>query len=240
MSAEATGLVHVLDDDADVRESLGSVLRAEGFAVRMHATPQGFLDAYDRASPSCLLLDIRLQQADGLAVQDHLRRRDIPVPVILMTGHGDVPMAVRGMKAGAVDFLAKPFSDVALLAALATALERDAARCADAASILALRQRHDSLTPREKEVAALVAAGLMNKQIGFELALEVSTVKIHRGQVMRKMAAGSLADLVRMVERLALRPSGIGRHARPSRTAARPGGNPDGRSETGRSPTGRD
>ena len=212
----AMGHVHVLDDDADVRDSLGSFLRAEGFGVSLHAAPESFFDAYDSKSPSCLLLDIRLEQADGLAVQETLQRRDILVPIILMTGHGDVPMAVRGMKAGAVDFLAKPFSDVVLLTALATALERDMVRCRDAAEMLALRQRHDSLTPREKEVAALVAAGLMNKQIGFELALEVSTVKIHRGQVMRKMAADSLADLVRMFERLEMRLHGVRRHSRPS------------------------
>jgi len=215
MSNALGGRVHVLDDDEDIRDSLGSLLRAEGFTVFLHATEDKFIAAHDGRVPSCLLLDIRLGKADGLEVQDGLKHRGIAVPVIIMTGHGDVPMAVRGMKAGAIDFLTKPFSDANLLAAVQIALEKNAARCREAAEMLTLRQLYESLTPREREVAGLVAAGLMNKQIGFRLGLELSTVKIHRGQVMRKLAAPSLADLVRMFERLGLRPPGIGRYSQP-------------------------
>ena len=215
MTETSRGHVHVLDDDADVRDALGSFLRAEGFTASLHATPEHFLAGYDSGVASCLLLDIRLERADGLEVQESLQAAGVKVPVIIMTGHGDVPMAVRGMKAGAIDFLSKPFSDAGLLAALTTALGRDEARCRTEADTLDLRQRYDSLTPREREVAGLVAAGLMNKQIGFRLALELSTVKIHRGQAMRKMDAPSLADLVRMLERLGLRASGVGRYSRP-------------------------
>jgi len=215
MSNALRGRVHVLDDDEDIRDSLGSLLRAEGFCVVLHATEDEFIAAHDGTVPSCLLLDIRLGKADGLEVQDGLRRRDVAVPVIIMTGHGDVPMAVRGMKAGAIDFLTKPFSDANLLAAVQIGLEKDAARCREAAEMQTLRQLYAALTPREREVAGLVAAGLMNKQIGFRLGLELSTVKIHRGQVMRKLAAASLADLVRMFERLELRPPGIGRYSQP-------------------------
>ncbi|GAN54068.1 response regulator transcription factor [Tanticharoenia sakaeratensis] len=207
-----TARVHILDDDADVRDALDSLLRAEAFEVMLHDTHEAFLDAYDEARNCCLLLDVRLGDVDGLDVQAALPGRGIDVPVIVMTGHGDVPMAVRGMKAGAIDFLSKPFPDDALLGAIDRALARDCARLAASAERTALQGRYALLTPREREVAGLVVAGLMNKQIAGRLGLELVTVKIHRGQAMRKMEAQSLADLVRMLERLGVRATGISRY----------------------------
>jgi FixJ family two-component response regulator len=205
------GLVHVLDDDAEVRGSLGSLLRAEDFDVALHATPEDFLAARPADIPSCLVLDIRLGGQSGLDFQERLAEDGLAIPVILITGHGDIPMTVRGMKAGAIDFLPKPFEDEQLLAAILAALGVDAVRRSETAGDAQLRAHFARLTPRESEVMALVVTGLMNKQVAARLALSEITVKIHRGNVMRKMEAQSLADLVRMAEQLGVRDASIHR-----------------------------
>ncbi|OUJ13707.1 response regulator transcription factor [Acetobacter sp. DsW_063] len=201
----ARGRVHVVDDDADVRGSLDSLLRSENFEIFLHENSAVFLEAYDPLMPACLLLDIRLEKEDGLEVQEKLLAEDIRLPVVIMTGHGDVPSAVRSMKQGAVDFLSKPFSDDALLAALDKALSADRERLRAQNDRSALDALYATLTPREKDVAILAVSGLMNKQIAAELGIETITVKVHRGKVMRKMEARSLADLVRMLEALGVR-----------------------------------
>jgi len=206
-----TALIHVLDDDAEVRGSLGSLLRSAGFDVALHATPGDFLAAGGAPGPSCLILDIRLSGENGLDFQERMKADGVAIPVILITGHGDIPMTVRGMKAGAVDFLPKPFSEDQMLAAIHAALERDSARRAAAVDGARLQLCHDRLTPREREVMALVVTGLMNKQVAARMNLSEITVKIHRGNVMRKMEAQSLADLVRMAEALGIRDESIHR-----------------------------
>jgi FixJ family two-component response regulator len=203
--------VCVIDDDAEVRGSLGSLLRSAGFDVALFETPQDFLDAGVPDVASCLVLDIRLRGQSGLDFQETLAGQNILIPVILITGHGDIPMTVRGMKAGAVDFLPKPFSDDQMLASVAAAIDRDRARRADAAGNEVLRQCYDRLTPREREVMGFVVTGLMNKQVAARMDLSEITVKIHRGNVMRKMEAQSLADLVRMAELLGVRDETIKR-----------------------------
>ncbi|HWL69731.1 MAG TPA: response regulator [Geminicoccus sp.] len=205
------GRVCVIDDDPDVRGALGSLLRSAGFEAALYDTPEEFLAEGPPATASCLVLDVRLRGENGLDFQERLAGGGISIPVILITGHGDIPMTVRGMKAGAVDFLPKPFSDEQMLEAVAAAIETDRARRAAAAEMQALRQRHDRLTPREREVMALVVTGLMNKQVAARMALSEITVKIHRGNMMRKMEAQSLADLVRMAELLDVRDDTIHR-----------------------------
>jgi FixJ family two-component response regulator len=204
-------LVHIIDDDAGIRGSLGSLFRSAGFNVALHATTDEFRGADPVDAASCLVLDIRLQGENGLDFQEWLAAERHAIPVILITGHGDIPMTVRGMKAGAVDFLSKPFSDEQMLGAVAVAIEKSRALRAVAADNAALRQCYDTLTAREAEVMGLVAAGLMNKQIAGRLNLSEITVKIHRGNMMRKMAAQSLADLVRMAELLGIRDASIHR-----------------------------
>jgi FixJ family two-component response regulator len=196
--------VLVVDDDLDLRESLGSLLRSIGLKVALFGTATELLAANRVESPGCLVLDVRLPGVSGLDFQTQLARAGINMPIIFMTGHGDVPMTVRAMKAGAVDFLTKPFRDQDMLDAVTAALERDRARRETEQAIGGVRQLYAALTPREKEVMAFVTKGLMNKQIAGEMGLSEITVKIHRGNVMRKMAARSLADLVRMAESLGL------------------------------------
>ena len=196
--------VLVVDDDLDLRESLGSLLRSIGLKVALFGTATELLAANRVEGPGCLVLDVRLPGVSGLDFQTQLARAGINMPIIFMTGHGDVPMTVRAMKAGAVDFLTKPFRDQDMLDAVTAALERDRTRRAAEQEIEGVRQLYAALTPREKEVMGFVTKGLMNKQIAGEMALSEITVKIHRGNVMRKMAARSLADLVRMAESLGL------------------------------------
>lgn len=193
-----TPIVHVVDDDAPLAAALDSLFRSIGLETRSYGSAQAFLDAKKPDSPGCLVLDVRLPGVSGLDFQAQLDELGIGLPVILMTGHGDIPMSVRGMKAGAVDFLAKPFRDQDLIDAVAIAIERDKARRADAESDADLQARYGTLSPREKQVMALVVAGKMNKQVAWDLELSEITVKIHRGSAMRKMKARTLPDLVRM------------------------------------------
>lgn len=204
----ATDTVIVVDDDPSVREALDSLLRSVGLAVRQYGSVQAFLEAKLPEGPCCLVLDVRLPGQSGLDLQDELARAGIRPPIIFITGHGDIPMTVRAMKAGAVEFLVKPFRDQDLLDAVGVGLARDRARREAEAGDAELRRKFETLTPREREVLALVATGRLNKQIAGEIGVSEITVKVHRGQAMRKMAARSLADLVRMADRLGLAPSG--------------------------------
>lgn len=205
-------LICVIDDDAEVRGSIDSLLRSAGFAVRTFDGPESYLACAEADQASCLLLDIRLNGADGLDFQQALAESEVHVPVILITGHGDIPMTVRGMKAGAVDFLAKPFDEETMLAAVNEAVARDRQRRSQMDEGADVRARYEALTPREGEVMALVTAGLMNKQVAGRLGLSEITVKIHRGNLMRKMQAQSLADLVRMAEMLGARDTSVTRY----------------------------
>lgn len=211
------GLVCVLDDDPEIRGSLRSLLRFEGYDVLDFASPHEFLASDKITAADCLLLDVRLGSDNGLDFQDELIRKGHGIPVILMTGHGDIPMSVRAMKAGAVDFLPKPFSEGELLAAVATAVERAAESRAENGAQEAWRTAYQSLSTREREVMALVTAGLMNKQVAGRLNLSEITVKTHRGNMMRKMQAQSLADLVRIAEGLGVRETSVTRYPAPAR-----------------------
>jgi FixJ family two-component response regulator len=199
--------VVVVDDDAAVREALQNLLHSVGLKVQLFGSVQEFLGGKRPDGPSCLVLDVRLPGQSGLDLQDELVKVNIHLPVIFITGHGDIPMSVRAMKAGAVEFLTKPFRDQELLDAIQTALERDRARREQEQTVAALRRDFESLTPREREVMAHVVSGRLNKQIAADLGLSEITVKVHRGNVMRKMHARSLADLVRMADRLSRAPA---------------------------------
>lgn len=207
----ATGCVHVIDDDPEIRGSLQSLLRSAGFSVVLHESPASFLDSGTPAEAACLVLDVRLRQESGLDFQQRLIDEAIAIPVILITGHGDIPMTVRAMRMGAVDFLPKPFSDEQMLDAVSTALARDRARRLSSESDAHVRRLYERLTSREREVMGLVTAGLMNKQVAAHMGLSEITVKIHRGNMMRKLEAQSLADLVRMAEQLGVRKQGVRR-----------------------------
>ena len=202
-------VVFVIDDDASMRGALDNLLSSVGLDVRVFPSPQEFLGAERPHAPGCILLDLRLPGMSGLAVQQEFAIRGIALPVIFISGYADVPITVRAMKAGAVEFLTKPFHEQELLDAVHAAIERDAARHSEAGPASNLRARFDTLTPREREVMGLVAAGRANKQIAAELGVSLVTVKVHRGHVMHKMLAGSVAELVRMSDQLGLRaPSG--------------------------------
>ena len=198
-------IVFVIDDDASVREALGNLFRSVGFRVEVFGSASEFLQSKLPDVPSCLILDIRLPRVSGLDFQAELADAGIHIPIIFMTGHGDIPMSVRAMKAGAVDFLTKPFRDQDMLDAVTTAIERDRNSRNEAKILSSLQALFATLTPREQEVMALVTAGLMNKQIAAKIGVAEITVKIHRGHIMKKMAAKSLADLVRMAQTLGIR-----------------------------------
>jgi FixJ family two-component response regulator len=196
------GLVHVLDDDASVRTALTRLLSAVGYEVRAHATAASYLLQPPSDGPTCLILDVRMPEANGLDIQDALARLRVPVPIIFLTGHGDIPMSVKAMRAGASDFLTKPVKGEQLLAAVRAALATQTARNADRTQQGELKARYDTLTAREREVFEGVVAGKLNKQIAAQLNIAERTVKAHRSQVMEKMQANSVADLVRQAEQL--------------------------------------
>jgi len=200
-------VVFVVDDDPSVREMLGSLFRSIGLRVGLFGSAPELLQSELPDVPSCLVLDIRLPGLGGLDLQAELAEANICIPIIFVTGYGDIPMSVRAMKRGAVDFLTKPFRDQDLIDAVSTALDRDRKRRQYDKSVFDLRTRFESLTVREQQVMALATAGLMNKQTAAEVGLSEFTVKIHRGNVMRKMEARSLADLVKMAETLGLHPA---------------------------------
>jgi FixJ family two-component response regulator len=197
-------VVFVVDDDASVRDALSSLFRSVGLQVELFESAAEFIRHKLPDAACCLVLDVRLPGMSGLDFQAELAKAKIQIPIVFMTGHGDIPMSVRAMKAGASDFLAKPFRDQDMLDAVATALQRHRKERDSQRAAATLRESYELLTSREREVMALVTAGLMNKQAAAELGLSEITVKIHRGQVMRKMNAKSLADLVRMAESLGL------------------------------------
>jgi FixJ family two-component response regulator len=197
-------VVFVVDDDLSVREAIESLIRSVGLRVETFETAQEFLRSTRPDAPGCVVLDVRLPGLSGLDLQRELAAHGINLPVIFITGHGDIPMSVRAMKAGALEFLTKPFRDQDLLDAIQQALERDLSARQQRTETAELRERFDSLTSREREVIGLVVSGLLNKQIAGELGTSEVTIKIHRSQVMKKMGAGSLAELVRMTEKLGI------------------------------------
>src|SRR5262245_45407982 len=198
-------IVFVIDDDASLRAALSSLIRSVGLQVELFASASEFLGRQRPDTPSCLVLDIRLPGLSGLDFQAELAKSNIRIPVIFITGHGDIPMTVRAMKGGAVEFLTKPFRDQDLLDAIQLALARDHARHDSETATSSLRSKFNTLTPREQEVMALVTGGLMNKQVAAELGVTEVTVKVHRGNVTRKMGAKSFAELVRMADTLGVR-----------------------------------
>ncbi|HEX8265626.1 MAG TPA: response regulator transcription factor [Pyrinomonadaceae bacterium] len=201
---EETPIIYVVDDDESVRESLDSLIRSIGMRAAVFASATEFLKAKRFDAPGCLILDVRLPGLSGLDLQGELNREGVSVPIIFVTGHGDIPMTVRAMKAGAVEFLTKPFREQDLLDAIGQAVKRDRERRKTNNELNELRTHFAQLTPREKEVMELVAAGMLNKQIAYKLGTSEVTIKVHRSQVMQKMKADSVADLVRMSERLGI------------------------------------
>ncbi len=209
---DATPIVFVVDDDVSVRESLELLIRCAGWTAETFASAQEFVSRPRVPAPSCLVLDVSLPGLNGLELQQRVAAERTDMPIIFITGHGDVPMSVQAMKAGAVEFLTKPFGDDILLSAIRNALERSRAALTHEGEIRALRDAYASLTSREREVMALVVTGRLNKQVGGELGISEITVKAHRGKVMRKMKAGSLADLVKMAAQLRLAPATMRNH----------------------------
>jgi len=199
-------IVFVVDDDVSVRESLDLLIRFAGWQSETFASAVDFLARPRTTTPSCLVLDVSLPDLDGLELQKLIASERTDMPIIFITGHGDVPMTVKAMKGGAVEFLTKPFEDEVLLSAIRHAIKRSAAVLDDQAETSALRSSYESLTPREREVMQLVVAGMLNKQIGLKLGISEVTVKAHRGKMMQKMKAESLADLVKTAVRLGLAP----------------------------------
>jgi len=201
-------LVHIIDDDESVRNALDTLFRSVDMKTSLHASAQDFMDAAKPDLPSCLVLDVRLPGISGLDFQQRMAQMNVRIPVVLITGHGDIPMSVRAMKAGAIDFLTKPFRDQEMLDAVGQAIEKDRARRAEDREVNEIRKRFATLSARERQVMALVTAGKMNKQVAGALGLSEITVKVHRGRAMQKMAARTLADLVRMASSLQLSAEG--------------------------------
>jgi FixJ family two-component response regulator len=202
---EAHGVVFIVDDDAAMRRSLSSLFRSVGLRVEVFASAQDFLRCTPPNLPGCLVLDVRLPGLSGLDLQRRMAEANLDIPIVFITAHGDIPMSVRAMKAGAVEFLTKPFRDQDLLDATHLGLERDREARAQRADSQELHHRYHSLTSRDREVMACVVAGLLNKQIAAELGMSETTVKVHRHRVMEKMGADSLAELVRMADRVSIR-----------------------------------
>lgn len=200
--SEPESMVFVIDDDPSVRRAIDRLIRSVGLHVELFASPQEFLARELPNVPSCIVLDIRLPGISGLNFQRQLAKSDVQIPIIFITAHGDIPIAVRAMKAGAVEFLTKPFRDQDLLDAIHLALERDRSRRQQETYLAELRERYESLSPREREVISLVVTGMLNKQIAAQIGTAENTVKVHRSRAMEKMRASSLADLVKMTERL--------------------------------------
>jgi FixJ family two-component response regulator len=207
MMAPDDPIVYIVDDDLSVRQALSSVIRSVGLRVETFASAQEFVRHARADAPACLVLDMLLPDTSGLDLVRELEVMHVPVPVIFITGHGTIPMSVRAMKAGAIEFLTKPFQEEDLLAAIHQALERDRAARAERAMLAELRERLERLTPRERDVLALIVTGRMNKQIAAELGTAEQTIKQHRGRVMQKLGVTSVAELVRLVERAADRRS---------------------------------
>jgi len=203
---EEQSVIFVIDDDPSMRDALEDLLRSIDLDVRVFKSTQEFLASGRPDVPGCLVLDVRIPGQGGLNLQQALAASGIDLPIVFITGHGDIPMAVQAIKAGAIDFLTKPFRDQELLDAIQAGVEQDRARRRDAGLMAELRKRLDTLTPRERQIMALVASGQPNKQIAAELEISEATVKFHRGQVMRKMQAKSLPELVRMADRLGCQP----------------------------------
>jgi len=204
MKSAAVPTVFIIDDDRGMRQAIQDLVESVGLRAEAFATGQDFLKKQPAGNPSCLVLDVRLPQLSGLDFQRQLAETGVQIPIIFITAHGDIPMSVRALKSGAVEFLTKPFRDQDLLDAIQQALQRDSAAREQQAEIHALKERHQSLTVREREVMTLVVSGMLNKQIASEIGASEATVKIHRGHVMQKMQAGSVVELVRMVDKLKL------------------------------------
>jgi FixJ family two-component response regulator len=202
----ADSIVYVVDDDLCIRQALSSLIRSVGLRAATFASTHDFLQYARPDAPSCLVLDVLLPDASGLDLADTLRTRDVQIPIIFITGHGTIPMSVRAMKGGAVEFLTKPFRDEDLISALQQALDRDHLAIEQRAELARLRERLETLTSRERDVFALVVTGRLNKQIAEELGTAEQTIKVHRGRVMQKLGVGSVAELVRLAERVTGQP----------------------------------